>query len=267
MDTATFTEFSFGYALTDNIIHSGLPLTPTTPVFPSLIAEGSSGGGYDVRIPLHPVAIFLQFKIPQVVRRRSSRTPTNFPIPYLRMHLRTSRTNQHRQLLELEMIGNLVAYATPDFWEVTDLDAHFTTQNVQLNTRYFAPSDIGGLDDKPHYIAYSPDTPVAWLRSEPRMLNAKSDAESFWRRVAAAVRQAPEKEPVAFLTELADTISELTTSDYEKDSFAGLEPKTSRDRRRNREGNNSKIVSAARRAAYLSQVRLGCALAIGGRNE
>jgi len=48
MSYAAFSEFSYGYAMTDNILHSGLPYTPNAPVFLSLLAEGGAGGGYDV---------------------------------------------------------------------------------------------------------------------------------------------------------------------------------------------------------------------------
>jgi hypothetical protein len=138
MYLSLFTEFSFGYALTDNLIHAGLPSTSAAPVFPSLIAEGSAGGGYDVKIPARPVPLFLQFKIPQVVRRRSVNMPPGFAKPYLRMHLRTKRPNQHRLLLRLEAKGNLVAYATPGFWTTKDLDTHFVNQRASLSVRITA---------------------------------------------------------------------------------------------------------------------------------
>src|SRR6266446_3142726 len=114
MQTAQFSEFSYGYTITDNIIHGGFPGVPAAPFFPSLISEGTSGG-FDVKIPLRPVPLFLQFKIPQVVSRASAKMPDAFSPPYFRMHLRTKRPNQHQLLLDWEAAGNLVCYATPDF--------------------------------------------------------------------------------------------------------------------------------------------------------
>jgi hypothetical protein len=264
---STFSEFSYGFALTDNIMRIGLPCTPTAPVFPSLIAEGSSGGGYDVQIPLHPVALFLQFKIPQVVRRRSLKMPTGFTKPYLRMHLRTKRPNQHRLLLDLEASGKVVAYATPDFWRTAELDAYFTAQEVHLRTRYFAPSDIGALDDKAHQVAYCTGNPTAWLFSEPHKLAAKSDSEAFGGRISVAVRKACKQEPLDFLYGLRATIHELTQSKRRAESSAAPSVGTEPHKSLIHEGKYSKVALAAREVAYLAQVRLGCTLVITGRKE
>jgi hypothetical protein len=262
---STFSEFSYGYALTDSIMRSGLPCTATAPVFPSLIAEGTSGGGYDVQIPSCPVPIFLQFKIPQVVRRRSLKMPVGFTKPYLRMHLRTKRPNQHRLLLDLEASGKVVAYATPDFWRITELDAYFTAQEVHLRTRYFAPSDIGTLDDKAHQVAYCIGNPTAWLFSEPHKLAVKSDGETFGGRISAAVRKARKQEALDFLHGLSATIQELTQSKHRAESSAapsvGIEPHKSPIH----EDEYSKVALAAREVAYLAQVRLGCTLVITGK--
>lgn len=267
MYTSQFSEFSYGYALTDNILHSGLPATATAPVFPSLIAEGSSGGGYDVQIPLHPVPIFLQFKIPQVVRRRSLKMPAGFTKPYLRMHLRTKRPNQHRLLLDLEASGKLVAYATPDFWQTNQLDGYFAAQEVPLRTRYFTPSQIGPLDDKPHQVAYCTGKPDAWLFSEPHKLDGKFDAESFGKQISTAVRRARRQEPLEFLDHLSSMISELTRSRRPRDSRAGTAGQAEQSDKTEREHELSDIARAAREAAYLAQVRLGCTLVITGRKE
>src|ERR1700690_2714236 len=64
-----FSEFSFGYALTDNLVNKVLTGSKGVPVFPSLQEEGKQGGGYDVKIPLRSAPLFLQFKLPQIVRR------------------------------------------------------------------------------------------------------------------------------------------------------------------------------------------------------
>ncbi len=62
-------EFSYGYALTDELIHwHGTSLT-AAPIFPSLYQEGKSGGGYDVMLQRSGIPLFLQFKLAdQMVR-------------------------------------------------------------------------------------------------------------------------------------------------------------------------------------------------------
>lgn len=254
MYNALFTEFSYGYALTDNIIHAGLPSTSAAPVFPSLIAEGSAGGGYDVQIPAAPVPVFLQFKIPQVVRRKSAKMPAGFSKPYLRMHLRTKRPNQHRLLLNLEVNGSLVAYATPDFWTTNDLDSHYVNQRVHLRSRYFLPSDIGRLRGDGHYVAYCPRVSSAYVYSEPELLSGESTAESFGKRVSAAVNNAPEQEPLDFFNKLKSYLLEITKHDPlpPTDTHGYGETK-------------SELVRVARDIAYVAQVRLGCTFIVAGR--
>lgn len=56
-------EFSYGYALTEEFIfRSGMPLR-AAPLFPSLLSEGKTGGGFDVSIPFVGYPLFLQFKL------------------------------------------------------------------------------------------------------------------------------------------------------------------------------------------------------------
>lgn len=57
-----FTEFSYGFALTQELIQSGGPYGYWTPYFPSFIKEGKSGEGYDVRIDRGKF-LYLQFKL------------------------------------------------------------------------------------------------------------------------------------------------------------------------------------------------------------
>lgn len=89
MVTAGFSEFSFGYALTDSLINTlAFPLGGA-PVFPSLQQEGSTGGGYDVHLPAIPYPLFLQFKIPQVLSRHSSLCPPGYVAPYSREEMQS----------------------------------------------------------------------------------------------------------------------------------------------------------------------------------
>jgi hypothetical protein len=48
MDRCQFSEFTFGYCVTEDFaVWQGTPLA-VVPVFPSLLAEGQAGVGYDV---------------------------------------------------------------------------------------------------------------------------------------------------------------------------------------------------------------------------
>jgi hypothetical protein len=291
MFTAQFSEFSYGYAMTDNILHSGLPHSPHSPVFPSLFAEGTSGGGYDVKIPLRPVPIFLQFKIPQVVRRRSDQMPPGFAVPYLRMHLRTKRPNQHQLLLDLEARGKLVYYVVPDFWTTRTLDRHFIEQRVPARSWYISPSRIGPLDSDPHYVAYRLGNDTAWRHSKPHLLNGQFGAENFAKDLDHAVATAERQEPLSFFQRTAREILELTKREEpilesisEDEGIAPeadvLKPTTEKraveksegpqkskrppTTMKSREDSLRPVIVAAREVAYIAQVRLGCSFLITG---
>lgn len=275
MFNAQFSEFSYGYALTDNILHSGLPCTPHAPVFPSLYAEGTAGGGYDVRIPRYPVPIFLQFKIPQVMRRRSANMPPGFWPPYMRMHIRTRRPNQHRLLRQLESRGNEVYYATPDFWITPDLDTYFWQQRVHVESWYIRPSAIGALDSLPHHVAYERGNPIGWRCSKPHRIEGRFDAEAFGSQINRGVATAARQEPTTFFRALADQIREVTIEDrrfavepqLEDIELPPQKQPSDEVRRRTRYAVPLETRRAGRAAAYLAQVRLSCTLIVTGRDS
>ena len=278
MNMAHFSEFSYGYAMTDNILHSGLPHSSLAPIFPSLFAEGRPGGGYDVMIPLRPVPIFLQFKIPQVVRRWSNQTPPGFDVPYLRMHLRTWRPDQLRLLLDLENTGKLVYYATPDFWTKRKLDEHFTNGRVHERSWYIRPTRIGILDDQQHYVAYRLGNNVGWRHSKLERLEGHFDAENFARELNGAVQKAKPQEPLSFLRQIKHDIADITRTEISELKPQLSEPEIYTEER---EPTKSKTTDSGAKAdkkqrrlirrtmrevAYLSQVRLGCSFLITGMN-
>lgn len=50
-------EFSYGFAFTNELMTSPGGHVIAAPEFPSLQKEGTPGGGYDVKIPLAPPCI------------------------------------------------------------------------------------------------------------------------------------------------------------------------------------------------------------------
>ena len=62
-----YTEFSFGYAFTENLIRSASTATNGAPFFPNLVQEGQRG--YDVRIDFPGCPLFLQYKLPDLMVR------------------------------------------------------------------------------------------------------------------------------------------------------------------------------------------------------
>ena len=102
-------EFSYGYALTDELIHwHGTPLT-AAPIFPSLYREGrprkGEPGGYDIMLQRPGLPLFLQFKLSHCMIRKSAKEFDDiiFTPPFYRMHLSPAKhSKQHEMLLDLE---------------------------------------------------------------------------------------------------------------------------------------------------------------------
>lgn len=210
-----FSEFSFGYALTDNLIHGGLPKKlKAAPTFPSLYKEGKPGGGYDVEIPLASTPLFLQFKVPQILTRKSKKTPPSFDTPYYRMHVRPSgQSLQHQNLLIHERRHRLVYYVTPRFHTTAELNKAFLDRRMVEESVFIRPSQIGSLDDQDHFVAYDRLKTVGWLFSEPHTIQGSMDSHKFIEDLQLAVDRAV---PPASSTAFFDTIAKEVIATYEE---------------------------------------------------
>lgn len=167
MDKCQFSEFSYGYCLTEDlVIGQSMPLT-AAPVFPSLIEEGQVGMGYDVRFEQPGTPLFLQFKlVHQMVKATANEAKQgHFQPPFYRMHLRPRAiSDQHASLLSLEQAGNDVFYAAPAFHAIADLNSTYAQRRVWDRSFRIRPSAIGALpDDKNHHVSFHPSTGV-WRR-------------------------------------------------------------------------------------------------------
>jgi len=185
-------EFSYGYALTDELIHwHGTNLT-AAPIFPSLYQEGQVGGGYDLMLQRPGLPLFLQFKLADCMVLRSAKEVKDhiFQVPYYRMHLRPTRhSSQHEMLLSLENRGNEVYYSAPAFHTNNDLNNAYFSHQILNRSLWLRPSQIGPIpDDRPHYVAFQiPGVPH--FRSEPKPLDTKGDFIEFTKRVEDVFRK------------------------------------------------------------------------------
>lgn len=175
-------EFSYGYALTDELIHwHGTNMT-AAPVFPSLYKEGQPGGGYDVMLQRPGLPLFLQFKLSDRMVRKTAQEVKDglFSIPFYRMYIRPARhSEQHEMLLDLEMRGNEVYYSAPAFHTPEELNDAYLNHNVKNRSLWLRPSAIGPLPDAfDHYVAFTiPGVPH--FCSETRPLDTKGDFDEF----------------------------------------------------------------------------------------
>lgn len=172
-------------ALTENIRHSSLGDFKALPIFPSLQEEGAEGGGYDVKIDRPGKPLMIQFKVPEVIVRSTSKLPGTFQrpnhnLPYYRMHLRPYRhSEQHRLLMEHEDSGNLVYYACPRFHTYQDLNNYYLSNELWVRSLIVHPSEIGDLpDDYNHHIAYERDNVGFVFQSDERFVEGSYDGNS-----------------------------------------------------------------------------------------
>ncbi len=167
-------ETSYGYALTDELIHrQNIPIN-AAPIFPTLYQEGQAGGGYDLLLDRPGLPLFLQFKLSDYLSRANALEMHIFNNPYYRIYItKRNHSNQHQMLYELELNNELneVFYTAPLFHEPEELNHAYLNGNVSNRSLWIKPSDIGLLvDDDQHYVVF--DSPTNWyMCSEPKKMD------------------------------------------------------------------------------------------------
>jgi len=183
-------EFSYGYALTSELM-ALFALKPVgAPEFPTQNAEGKKGGGWDMKLPRVPV--YLQFKCAARMIRRSAQEAAGFKsLPFYRMYLhRRDQSDQHQLLLDLEAQGKVVAYAAPGFSEADELNEAYSLDLVAGRSIFIRPSAIGPLtDDERHWVAFQTAPPMGVRCSEPHPLDFVLPEELFQPQRAAEWRR------------------------------------------------------------------------------
>lgn len=176
-----FSEFSYGFALTHELVNRFGASVVGAPVLPSLISEGTSGG-YDVGVPVQGWTIFLQFKASQYMKRRSAMHWDEYGHPYFRFPIRPATySGQHRLLLELARqvdVAHFVAYVAPAFHELHELNEHFLTRRVAEQSVWVPVLAIGNIqDNEQHWVIYDGIADAPRFRSEigPTLQSVKGD--------------------------------------------------------------------------------------------
>ncbi len=204
-----FSEFSYGYAIVDELVHWHNVGLKFAPVFPSLYQEGQRGMGYDVELyRKEGVPLFLQFKTSHYMKgpRTLEFREGTFDAPFYRMFLRPYRhSNQHKELLDLERKGNEVYYSAPSFHNMNELNSAYLQHKVKDRSLWVNPSVIGDLpDDGNHHVSFRlPSTIV--VHSVPKKLEVRADYENFEKNLNRAVKtrgkNALTRESISSLTE------------------------------------------------------------------
>ena len=173
-------EFSYGFALTAELIATCDLKAAGAPEFETQYAEGQTGGGWDVKLPAVP--IFLQFKRSyRMVRRYAQEAHLFSGLPFFRMHLhRRDQSNQHQLLLNLEDVGHLVLYAAPGFSLSSELSDAYSTDEVTSLSLFLRPSEIQPLpDDKQHWVAFQMSPERTYFCSTPRRIKPEKPQSLF----------------------------------------------------------------------------------------
>ncbi len=192
-----YSEFSFGYAFTENLVRSSAAGPPAAPRFPNLQEEGQLG--YDVQLTAGGVPLFLQFKLPERMVRTTAAEISKYGLnrsglstPFFRLYLmKRNVSRQHELLIEIEQKEpGSVFYAMPHLVGPREFSTAYAAMAVHRHSVLFSPCDIGPLrDDAQHTVAYDPRSRGAWFCSEPKLIEAHDVVSVLAERGRAASEQ------------------------------------------------------------------------------
>lgn len=256
----TFSEFSYGYALTQELASGKFGSLLAAPVFPSLVREGRAGGGYDIHLPFVGAPLFLQFKLSHYLHRSNAREWAQYLSPYYRMYVRPLRySDQHELLVDLASMYIQVYYVAPEFHTVDELNDAYASDNVSSRSAFFNPLDIGLLPTiDQHYLTFNSADPYAYLWSkEPRKLQRAHTGEAFEEMVTKNVKEKGAKVDDLTFEKLADDMVEILDNRARKtDMLKGFRAQITGQKEKTREISNF--------AAYLASLFFDAQLFVVG---
>jgi hypothetical protein len=212
--TDTFSEFTYGFALVNELV-SNTPIL-SVPVFPSLLAEGRAGGGYDVFLdrPGHP--LFLQFKLARNIRGWRAREFQQgiFQRPFYRMYVRPKGSSQqHKLLLDLERQNRgTVFYCAPAFHALGQLNTFYNARRIARYSRFVRPSALPRIrDNDEHWLSFqrAKSGTTAFFSEEGRRIEL--DERSIQERLQEALAKTEQMPFKQTITALAQWLDEQVT--------------------------------------------------------
>ena len=234
-----YSEFSFGYAFTENLIRSSTSGPSCAPRFLNLVEEG--GLGYDVQIEEGGVPTFFQFKLPELMVRGTAAEISKhrldmqgLPLPFFRMSLmRKESSRQHELLVELEKsYSDSVFYAAPFIVGRDAFNKAYAKVSVHEQSVLFSPREIGSLaGDEQHVVAFHPFLNRGWVCSEPKRISAFR-IESVNEERGQVARESPKRRVGDVAREVSERV--LSIGDGELNDLAAVVRRRVRDRWRRR---------------------------------
>ena len=190
-----YSEFSFGYAFTENLVRSSAKGPATAPRFPNLQEEAQLG--FDVEVDVGGAPLFLQYKLPEPMVRSTAAEIKNhklhghgLSVPFLRMAVtRRNASQQHELLVGMaQKDPGSVFYAMPRLESRQAFNSAYAALAVHRRSVLFSPAEIGLLpDDEQHTVAYDLGSRRAWFCSEPRPVEAREIGSILAERGRAAM--------------------------------------------------------------------------------
>ena len=221
-----YSEFSFGYAFTENLVRSSATGPTSAPRFPNLVEEGRLG--YDVEIDDGGDPVFFQYKLPERMVRPSAREISKhgldwqgLPVPFFRMYLmKKESSRQHELLIELEKKhSGSVFYAAPWIVGRRAFNDSYANASVHLKSVLFSPREIGSLPGgEQHVVAYHPDLSWGWLCSEPKRIDTHR-MDSVNEERGRNLKEAPKRRVVDIARGVTESVMSLRRG--ELDGLAG----------------------------------------------
>jgi hypothetical protein len=194
MRQTDFSETSYGFALTREIMDQLGPDLRAAPWYPTLRKEGSDGGGYDVKFDRPGVPLLIQFKRPDVVESRGAKEfkkhDLPLDVPFFRMPLRTSgESTQHDMLLAHCATKAEVYYAAPVFYTESAFNRLFMKRKVSDNSIFVDPADVGPLSKTAHHLSYVTKYEAWRFSDEPVIMKGDWSKEAMYRKIKVALGQ------------------------------------------------------------------------------
>ena len=196
----------------------------TAPTFPSTVAEGKKGGGYDLKLSWPGMCLFLQFKLSHCMSNKSAKEfksgiflplVSGIKSPVYRMYMHgLAKSRQTSLMLKLEQRNSFVYYIAPLFHLPSELNESYQTSSVALNSRFIRPSAIKKMPDNlEHFVSFR-STGKAWRFSDdPVELQTPETQEEVVQRLKQTIQQPTLLAVDEALTAMLETISEDNSED------------------------------------------------------
>lgn len=180
---AEFSEFSYGFAVTSELDERLRDDLIAAPVFPSLRQERDLG--WDVNLRMAGISIFLQFKLADLLTRRTAAQWRYYGAPYYRFQLhRALRSRQHNLLKRLAQTNRNVYYVAPRFTRVPEFDLCYRQSRVIQESACAPLAKLPWVSDSDqHCVTYRTGRDVRFSSPESEPLNEDASGENWLKNL------------------------------------------------------------------------------------